>query len=103
MKVDGTDAAPVKAVVEELQRVRVTFREVLESYAGRIDAEIAQIEEIVRQQESAKKINGAKIRDMRDMLTVLRTMQVKADKGRRKDLKKIDGVLGDLQMLVEHW
>ena len=34
-----------------------------------------------------------KIRDLRDMLTLLRHRQLKPDKGRRKDLKKIESVV----------
>ena len=44
-----------------------------------------------------------KIRDLRDMLTLLRHRQLKPDKGRRKDLKKIESVVDDLAMLIENW
>ena len=37
------------------------------------------------------------------MLTLLRHRQIKADKGRRKDLKKIESVVNDLAMLIENW
>jgi hypothetical protein len=47
--------------------------------------------------------SGAKIRDLRDMLTMLNHRQVKADKGRRKDLKKMESIVKDLGMLIENW
>jgi t-SNARE complex subunit (syntaxin) len=37
------------------------------------------------------------------MLTLLRNRQLKPDKGRRKDLKKIESVVNDLTMLIENW
>ena len=35
------------------------------------------------------------------MLTVLRTLEVKPQAGRRRDLKKIEAAVEDLRMLVE--
>jgi len=51
----------------------------------------------------AKKVPPAKMRDLRDMLTLLRKFSIKPEKGRRKDLKKIDALVGDLTMLIEQW
>jgi t-SNARE complex subunit (syntaxin) len=34
---------------------------------------------------------------------LLRHRQLKPDKGRRKDLKKIESVVSDLTMLIENW
>ncbi len=51
--------------------------------------------------------NGAdanfQIHDLRDMLTVLRTLEIKPAAGRRRDLKKIEAAVEDLRMLVERW
>lgn len=102
MKADDQEASPAKAVVEELETFRVAFHHVMETYAARIDGELSRISEAVKG-ANGQKIPGAKLRDLRDMLTVLRHAQVKADKGRRKDLKKIDSLVGDLAMLIENW
>ena len=45
----------------------------------------------------------AQLRDLRDMLTLLRTMQIKPQEGRRKDLKKIESVISDLELLAAQW
>ncbi len=37
------------------------------------------------------------------MLMLLRNASLKTDKGRRKDLKKIDSLIADLTMLTENW
>jgi uncharacterized protein YfkK (UPF0435 family) len=103
MEVDGTEASPMKAVAEELAHLRASFRETLEAYATRIDSEIAQVEEVIRAELGNEKISAAKLRDLRDMLTLLRHTRFKSEKGRRKDLKKIDSLVGDLAMLIENW
>ena len=37
------------------------------------------------------------------MLTLLRTLEVKPEAGRRKDLKKIESLVEDLRLLSERW
>ena len=101
MKNDGSEASPSKAVVSELQDLRAELRESASSYAARLDAEIERVRQAV--EAAGGNSSGAKIRDLRDMLTLLRHRQLKPDKGRRKDLKKIESVVDDLTMLIENW
>ena len=101
MKNDGSEASPSKAVVSELQDLRAELRESASSYAARLDVEIERVSKAV--ETAGAKSSGAKIRDLRDMLTLLRHRQLKPDKGRRKDLKKIESVVNDLAMLIENW
>ncbi len=101
MKNDGSEASPSKAVVSELQDLRAELRESASSYAARLDAEIERVSRAV--ETSGGKLAAVKIRDLRDMLTLLRHRQLKPDKGRRKDLKKIESVVNDLAMLIENW
>jgi hypothetical protein len=101
MKNDGSEASPSKAVVSELQDLRAELRESASSYAARLDAEIERVRKVV--EAAGGNSSSAKIRDLRDMLTLLRHRQLKPDKGRRKDLKKIESVVNDLTMLIENW
>lgn len=103
MEVDGTESTPVTTVVTELERLRSVFREAIDHYAQRIDSEILEIQELISAESNKTRLPAAKMRDIRDMLTVLRQVQIKSEKGRRKDIKKIDSLVGDLQMLVENW
>ncbi len=103
MKSSGNDAAPFKVIAEELESLRSTLRGTVESYLARLDAEIIQVSAAVEKEAGKKKVTPAKQRDLRDMLSLLRSASVKADKGRRKDLKKIDGLVGDLAILTENW
>ncbi len=99
----GNDAAPFKTISEELEGLRTTLRGAVEAYLARLDAEIVQVTEAVEKEAAKKKVSSARQRDLRDMLMLLRNASVKADKGRRKDLKKIDGLVDDLSMLTENW
>ncbi len=127
------EASPYKSVAEELAALRRTFRGVTQRYAERIDAEIGGLHERVvaagttaaqhekedgqgtelaakppsarpsasTQNRKARAL--ARVHELRDMLTLLRTMQVKPAEGRRKDLKKIESVIQDLQLLCAKW
>ncbi len=93
----------MKAVSEELDVLKSDFRAAIETYTARIEAEIEQVRTTVLAQTKRKKIPSDKLRDLRDMLTLLRKFSINPEKGRRKDLKKIDTLVGDLTLLIEKW
>ena len=103
MEDSDSEAGPFKSLTDELEILRVTVRATLESYAAKMEEEILQVQNSIQKEAGKKKISSAKMHDMRDMLTLLRNTSIKSDKGRRKDLKKLDAVIGDLTMLTENW
>ena len=101
MNSDESEASPSKAVIAELENLRIELRQAVDSYTARLDAEIERVRAAI--QAGAKNLSSARIRDLRDMLTLLRHRQIKAGKGRRKDLKKFESMVSDLGMLIESW
>ncbi len=93
----------MKSVVEELESLRSDFKAALDSYGTRIESEISAIRSAVEKEGNSESPSIAKMRDLRDMLTLLRKFQIKPEKGRRKDLKKLDALVGDLTLLIETW
>lgn len=93
----------MKSTIEELDQLRTVVRETLDAYGGRLEAEIALVRAAVSELRKLKEPSSDRIRDLRDMLTLLRHVPVRTDKGRRKDLKKLDSLVGDLQMMIENW
>lgn len=69
----------------------------------RIEAEIDAVRVLVATLLDREKLSGAQLKDLRDILAELRGLQVKAEKGRRKDLKKIEILVGDLLLITEKW
>ena len=94
---------PAGMAVAEIDRIRNCFREAVAAYSAKVDADLASIQNTLSAHAGDEKLGSSKTRDIRDMLTLLRNMQFKPEKGRRKDIKKIDSLVGDLQMLVENW
>jgi len=93
----------MKMALAEVERLRATFHETLSAYTQRLDAELDAVSKKIGSLTDAEKIPAARLRDLREILTLLRHNQIKSEKGRRKDLKKMDSVVGDLAMLVEDW
>ena len=97
------EVSPMKSVAEELDFLRKSFRECVNVYATRIEAELMQIRATVLEQTKNPKLPQGHIRDLRDMITLCRTLDIKPEKGRRKDLKKIDTVVEELHLMVQSW
>jgi hypothetical protein len=103
MNNDGIEASPVKAVIEALQELRAEVRQSADSYTARLDSEIERVRAAVEAGSNPRSLSSARLRDLRDMLTLLRRREIKADKGRRKDLKRLESIVSDLGMLIENW
>jgi hypothetical protein len=103
MNNDKTEASPAKTVMAELEKLRAELHHATAIYTARLDSEIERVRLAVEAGRSSKSLSSARIRDLRDMLTLLGQDWAKAGKGRRKNLKKIESVISDLAMLIEHW
>ena len=119
----SVEASPYKSAAEELDALRKTFRVAVRHYSERVDMEIIRLRERIAQAGEAFQENdkvkaaagprgrpaagrsetGSQIHDLRDMLTVLRTLEVKPAAGKRRDLKKIESAVDELRMLIERW
>lgn len=103
MHADESESVPVRATVAEIERLRADFRQLIDAYAGKVDEEFAGVQSALSRMATQEKLPGSLGRDLRDMLTVLRNTQIKPEKARRKDIKKLESVAEDLRMLSESW
>jgi len=96
---------PGKTAVRKTSRATTAKKSSPKRWSQRVtrESDALDLKRGVFKLTSAKKIPAAKMRDLRDMLTLLRKFSIKPEKGRRKDLKKIDALVGDLTMLIEQW
>ncbi len=122
------EASPYKSVAEELETLRRTFRGICQRYTERVETEIGGLRDRVisagtvaagqektdalsrpsagRQSVATQRKHAhatAQFHDLRDMLILLRTLQLKPAEGRRKDLKKVESVVEDLRLLAAKW
>jgi hypothetical protein len=97
------EVSPVKSLAEELDFLRKSFRETVQAYSTRLETQLNQIRDSVLECAKNKHLSPAQIRDLRDMITLCRTLDLKPEKGRRKDLKKVDTLVEELHLMVQNW
>ena len=96
--------SPMKSLAEELEFVRKSFRESIHAYSTRVETQLTQIRDAVLQEAKSEEVPPpTRIRDLRDMITLCRTLDLKPEKGRRKDLKKIDSLVEELDLMIQKW
>ena len=101
-----TSASPIKSALKEVDALRRLFRATLKHFGSAVETDLDRLrEEIATKEPTTKKaqIPGELVRDARDMVTLIRTLDIKPEKGRRRDLKKIVGVVEDMQEIVAKW
>lgn len=103
-KSKSASALPLQTVAEELAFLRKTFRDLAETYAMQVEAEITRLySAVLADAEGKKKLPASRAADLRDMLMLLRSLDVKPSKGRRRDLKKIETLIEELRVIADRW
>jgi HAMP domain-containing protein len=103
-RTDPAKNLPHKVVAEELAYLRKNFRDLAESFTAQVEAEISALQSAVKSiAASRKKLPARRTRDLRDMLELLRENEIKPTKGRRRDLKKVEKIVGELRRITDGW
>ncbi len=101
-KVDNhDDASPAKSLVDDLGKLRRTLRQTARAYTQRLDQDIGLVIEWAHDNSTSGELTRTRLRDLGDMISLVRKVEAKPEKGRKKDLKKIDAVVTDLRFFVE--
>ncbi len=86
-------------MITDLVSLRQTLRQTGRAYLRRLESEIDEVTAWASEQAKEADLPKARIRDLGDMMTLVRKIDAKPLKGRRRDLKKIDATVGDLREL----
>ncbi len=92
---------PGRLVAKELTSLRSLFRETNAAYIARIEGEIEQIRDLIV--TTATRPTRAQTHSLREMLGLIRQLSIRPEKGRRKDMKKIDSLISELRLLIDDW
>lgn len=103
-KAKPASALPLPVVAEELAFLRKTFRDLVSAYSAALEGEITNLHTLVSAEAASKrKLPASRTADLRDMLMLLRSLEVKPAKGRRRDLKKVENLVEELRAIADHW
>lgn len=90
-------------VRQQLLVVDGLLDEVSRNYVLRLHREIGQLVRILQKTERAGKLTRDAKRDLKKLIDKVGRLQISPEKGRRKDLKKIDELIGEVQSVLERW
>ena len=74
--------------------------EVSRNYVARLHREIVAL---TRALEASGRDGTVNDKDLRGILRKIEHLQIDPERGRRKDLKKIDTLIGEVQAVIEGW
>jgi septal ring factor EnvC (AmiA/AmiB activator) len=87
----------------ELLLLGQVLEEISRNYINRLQREIQLVGRAVEDVEQKGEFTRRQLKDLKQMSASIRGLHVKAEKGRRKDLKKIDELIGELEAFTENW
>jgi len=93
-------ASPVTMLGDEMLQLRRDLRLTIKAYARELENGLRSSVEVVQALGPAESLSREQLHGLRDATLLLRKRKLKPEKGRRKDLRKIDFLIEDLQMLL---
>jgi hypothetical protein len=88
---------------QQLLLVNGLLDEVARNYVARLHREIAELIRVLEKKQAGLGFSRRQVKDLHGILKQLAHLQIDPDRGRRKDLKRIDALIGELQSIVERW
>ena len=101
--VKSPEDLPVKPALEELAFVRKAFHDAAAHFVARIEGDLNVVREAISIIQTRKNVPVERVKELRDVLLILREIELKPEKGRRRDLKKIESAVKDLRQIVDGW
>jgi len=95
------ETSPVRHLQLELQKLRRELRTTARAYTQRLEHELIAATDALGRYAPAEKLTREQLHRVRDIAMVVRNRRLRPEKGRRKDLRKIESLISDLRPLVD--
>jgi hypothetical protein len=96
----SASTSPVRSLETELEKLRSDLRATIRAYTARLEINLAESRAALSAFKPAEELSRERLHQVRDLTIHVRKRKLKPEKGRRKDLRKIDSLIEDLQTLV---
>jgi hypothetical protein len=87
-------------LTDELEAVRRDLRRTIRAYAARLELDLAESIAAVTRYKRAEDLSREQLHDIRDLTIMMRKRKLKPEKGRRKDVRKLDTLIRDLHSIA---
>ena len=88
-------------LTDELDAVRRDLRRTIRAYAARLELDLAKSIAAVTLYQPAEDLSRERLHDIRDLTIMMRKRKLKPEKGRRKDVRKLDSLIRDLHSIAQ--
>jgi len=92
--------SPAKLLASELLKLRSELRQTMRVYTARLEIQLAQAVTALQASHSNGDLPRERVHQLRDLTIMVRKRKVKPEKGRRKDLRKLDALITDVHTLL---
>jgi hypothetical protein len=86
----------------ELRILRRELRATLRAYSARLEISLAQTVALVAETKPVDELSREQVHKIRDLSSLLRNRKLKPEKGRRKDLRKLDELIEELSRTAQN-
>jgi hypothetical protein len=84
----------------ELEALRRDLRATIRAYVARLEVDLAESTQAVGSVKNGENLSRERLQDIRELMILVRNRKVKAQNGRRKDLRKIDSIIRDVHSVT---
>ena len=95
------EISPVTMLNDELDAVRRDLRRTIRAYAVRLELDLAESIAAVNRYKRVEDLSRERLHDIRDLTIMMRKRKLKPEKGRRKDVRKLDSLIHDLHSIAQ--
>ena len=99
-RVKSKESSPARLLELELEKLRSDLRATVRAYAARLEVGLAESRAALESSKPAEELSRDRLHELRELMILVQKRKLKPEKGRRKDLRKIDSLIEDLQVLV---
>ena len=87
-------------LADELAALRRDLRATIRAYAARLEIDLAESMKALASTKGAETLARDQLHEIRELTCMVRKRKLKPEKGRRKDLRKIDSLIRDLHSVT---
>jgi hypothetical protein len=94
------EVTPLTKLQAELATLRRKLRATIRAYAARLEIDLAESTTAVAALKPAETLSRQRLHEIRELTTMLRDCKVKSEKGRRKDLRRLDSLIHEVHSIT---
>ena len=98
----GRGSGPLAMLQTELQTLRRELRATVRAYSARVEISLAQTSALLAESQPVDELSREQLHRIRELTEIVRNRKLKPEKGRPKDLRKLDELVEELEAVMQN-